>query len=193
MRQPPGLEDGTGRVCRLQKTLYGLKQAGNVWNTTFTSALKDLSFEQMKHDYCVYLRRDEDKFAMLLLWVDDIIAITNAEGTIDQITNDLKRKFEIKSLGAPKFLLGIEVNYDRERRSLSLSLTHYINQVLEQLGLADCNPVATPLDPNVNLDYEEGEDLDGHSDDASYAYSALIRKLLRMATIFRVDISFAAG
>ena len=193
MRQPPGLEDGTGRVCRLQKTLYGLKQAGNVWNTTFTSALKDLSFEQMKHNYCVYLRRDEDKFAMLLLWVDDIIAITNAEGTIDQITNDLKRKFEIKSLGAPKFLLGIEVNYDRERRSLSLSLTHYINQVLEQLGLADCNPVATPLDPNVNLDYEEGEDLDGHSDDASYAYSALIGKLLRMATIFRVDISFAAG
>ena len=129
---------------------------------------------------------------MLLLWVDDIIAITNAEGLIDQITNDLKKKFEIKSLGVPKFLLGIEVNYDQEKRSLSLSLTHYINQVLEQLGLAGCNPVAVPLDPNINLDYEE-EDLDGHSDDTSYAYSALIGKLLCMATIFWVDISFAAG
>ncbi|KAF8626431.1 hypothetical protein AX14_011486 [Amanita brunnescens Koide BX004] len=120
MRQPPGLEDSTGRVCRLQKTLYGLKQAGNVWNTTFTNALKDLSFEQMKHDYCVYLRCDEDKFTMLLLWVDDIIAITNAEGSIDQITNNLKRKLEIKSLGTPKFLLGIKVNYDRERLPFSL-------------------------------------------------------------------------
>jgi hypothetical protein len=193
MQQPPGLEDGTGRVCHLQKTLYGLKQAGNIWNTTFTSTLNDLSFMQMKHDYCVYIRRDEDKFAILLLWVDDIIAITNAEGTVDQITNDLKRKFEIKSLSAPKYLLGIKVNYDRERCSLSLSLTHYINRVLEQLGLADCNPVAMPLDPNVNLDYKKGEDLEGHSDDASYAYSALIGKLLRMATIFWVDISFAAG
>ena len=135
----------------------------------------------------------KDKFAMLLLWVDDIITITNVEGSINQITNNLKRKFEIKSLSVPKFLLGIEVNYDQEKRSVSLSLMHYINQVLEQLGLADCNPVAMPLDLNVNLNYEEGEDLNSHSDDASYAYSALIGKLLCIATIFWVDISFAAG
>ena len=192
MRPPPGFNDGTNRVCRLQKSIYGLKQAGNVWNNTLTNALTDLSYRQIKSDYGVYVRQKGDKFSILLVWVDDIIAISNLETEADQITIDLSGKFEIKTLGTPKFLLGIRIDYNREKRVLALSQAHYIDQVLTEMGLEDCKPVATPLDSNVNLDYEEGEDQEERSDQASYAYSALIGKLLRLALIMRVDIMFPA-
>ena len=193
MRQPPGFDDGTSRVCRLQKSIYGLKQGGNVWNQTLTNALTDLHYTQTKSDYSVYVRGNDAKFSILLIWVDDIICISSSEREINQVTHDLQGNFEIKILGVPKFILGIQVDYDRERRVLTLSQAHYIDQVLEELGLHDCNLVSTPLDPNVNLDYEDGEDQEGQSDQATYAYAGLIGKLLRLATIARGNISFPAS
>ena len=58
MKQPDGFDDGSRRVCRLQKSLYGLKQAGNVWNRQFNEAMQDLQFTPAKTDYCGYIRRE---------------------------------------------------------------------------------------------------------------------------------------
>ena len=109
--------------------------------------------------------------------------MTNTKREIDRITTDLQKSFEIKNLGTPQFILGIHINYDRERRLLILSQSHYIDQVLSELGLQDCNMVATPLDPNVSLDYDNKEDHKAQSDQVTYAYSSLIGKLLHLATI----------
>ena len=56
MQQPPGFNNGSVRMCHLLKCIYGLVQAGNVWNTTINSALLDLSYQRLKSDNCVYLR-----------------------------------------------------------------------------------------------------------------------------------------
>jgi hypothetical protein len=56
MQQPDGYNNGTGRVCLLLKTLYGLKQAGNVWNKEFNDQLKELGFKSLLSDPCTYIR-----------------------------------------------------------------------------------------------------------------------------------------
>ena len=117
----------------------------------------------------------------------------NMKKEINRITNDLQKSFEIKNLGTPQFILGIHINYNREQCLLILSQSHYIDQVLSELGLQDCSMVATPLDPNVSLDYDDEEDHEAQSNQVMYAYSSLIRKLLRLATIAQPDISFTSN
>jgi len=77
MDQPRGFDDGSGHVCKLIRTLYGLCQAGNVWNGEFNAAMKEIGFIQLKADPCCYLWCQGEEFDMLLIWVDDIISIAS--------------------------------------------------------------------------------------------------------------------
>ena len=105
MDQPCGFDNGSGCVCKLIRTLYGLQQAGNVWNMEFNAAIKEIGFIQLKADPCCYLQRQGKEFNMLLVWVDEIISITSNTTWNDIVEQDLGRKFEIKALGQPKMLL----------------------------------------------------------------------------------------
>jgi len=73
MRQPDGFNDGTNRVCRLIKTLYGLKQAGREWNKQLDSRLKGQGFEQLKADPCAYIRETDNRIEIITVWVDDLL------------------------------------------------------------------------------------------------------------------------
>ena len=68
MNQPPGFEDRSGKVCLLERSLYGLKQAGNVWNQELNRVLHTIDFKQLKTDYCCYIKSNRDDFSILLLW-----------------------------------------------------------------------------------------------------------------------------
>ena len=96
---------------------------------------------------------------------------------------ELKGKFEIKSLGEPSMLLGMKVSHDKEKQVIKLSQTHYINKILDQMGLHDVNPITTPLDPNINLEVKETKgDSDQEIDDrASGTYAKVIRSLMYVA------------
>ena len=155
MKQPAGFDDGTGCVCHLLKMLYGLKQAGNTWNTEFDNTMKDLAYENTKSNYCCYCRRQGENFVIVLIWVDDLVTFTNSVNKSDQVKQELKGKFEIKSLSEPSMLLGMKVSHDKEKQVIKLSQTHYINKILNRMGLQDANPITTPLNPNVNLEVEE--------------------------------------
>lgn len=152
MRQPPGFDDGTGRVCELLRTLYGLRQSGNEWNREFNDAVLAIGFTQLKSDYCCYIRRSGGVVTILLLWVDDILGFTNSDEEETLVAKELGQRFEIKVLGRPGMLLGMKVHQSDDRRVLTLSQSHYIDSILKRIGLEDANPVSTPLDSNVNLD-----------------------------------------
>jgi hypothetical protein len=90
-------------------------------------------------------------------------------------------------------LLGMKVSHDKEKQIVMLSQTHYIDKIIERVGLQDANPVSTPLDPNVNLEVEETEgDNDQEIDDrASSTYAKAIGSLMYAAIGTRPDIAFA--
>ena len=198
MRQPPGFEDGTGRVCRLRRSLYGLKQAGNIWNRELNAALIDLGFRRLQSDNCCYIREEGDDFDMLLIWVDDILSISTLDARNDTVERDLASKFKIKTIGEPSMLLGIQVTQNPKSHSISLSQSNYIDTLLQRFALAEANPVTTPMDPNVNLDnWEDEEDtspMEGNSSNRlTDGYAALIGSLMYLAISTRPDIAFSVN
>ena len=77
MDQPHGFDNGSGHVCKLVQSIYGLQQAGNVWNQEFNAAMKEIEFIQLKADPCCYIQRVREDFDILLVWVDEIILIVS--------------------------------------------------------------------------------------------------------------------
>lgn len=105
------------KICRLNKALYGLRQAGRQWHAELHSVLEDLKFISTNADPCVYV--DEGKLTFILIYVDDILIVSNDQARVRQIKDRLSRSFRVKDLGEAKYCLGIEINRDREGFSLS--------------------------------------------------------------------------
>ena len=195
MNQPPGYNDNSGRSCLLVRSLYGLKQAGNVWNQELNRVLHEIKFDQLKSDYCCYIKRQDDDFTVLLVWVDDFISLSTKEDLNDTLEQDLQLHFEVKSLGRPNLLLGMKVTIGTNY--ISLSQSHYIDTLLDKYGLSDANPVTVPMDPNVKLDInskDNEDDAEGEKDPKiTHGYAQLIGSLMYLAIGTRPDIAYAVN
>jgi len=198
MKQPQGFKDGTGQVCRLKRSLYGLKQAGNLWNKELDGALKDMGFRQLCSDYCGYVWEDgKGDFEILLIWVDDMMCFATSDTRLDIMQQDLESKFTIKSIGEPSMILGLNIHYHSSNHSISISQTAYIDTILDCFGLAQANHVSTPLDPSVDLDQVEriwrsGKEAPPQVDPkVRNGYAALTGSLMYLAVCTRPDIAFA--
>ena len=193
MRQPTGYDDGTTRVCHLLRNLYGLKQAGNVWNEDFNKTMEELGYTRLRTDYCAYIRRLEDDISILIVYVDDANAFAEKKSTNDELVQQLQKRYEITVLGEPKLLLGIHVERDRKNRTITLSQNRYIRKMLEKAGMGDCKSVSTPMDPNVALCKTKGPDEDKDEDEThtNNDYTACIGELLYAAHTTRPDILYA--
>jgi hypothetical protein len=151
MRQPDGFNDGSGRICKLKRALYGLKQAGRVWNKTLHSTLTTMGYSRTDADPCVYTKIKGDVTIVLTVWVDDLIICGNSENEIDKTVPGLGKVFEVKDMGEPKLLLGIQIIRDAKAGTITLSQRNYINTILNRFGYSNVNPASSPLDPNTHL------------------------------------------
>mgnify|MGYP001405694973 FL=1 len=192
MRQPPGFDDGSGRVCRLRRSLYGLKQAGNVWNREFNSAMREMGYTQLKSDPCCYIRRSPTSTSILLLWVDDILGSASDDEEAERVQAELSKRFEVHSTNRPGMLLGMKITQNDDDESISLSQSHYIDSMLRRFGLEDSNSVSTPLDPHVDLDsLDTPSKIEPDTSRASGLYATAIGSLLYAAMGTRPDIAYA--
>jgi len=115
MNLPPGItKRNINQVCRLTKSLYGLKQASKQWYEKLTSFLRNISFTQSSADNSLFLRKTESSFVALLIYVDDIILAGNCMNGIKEIKNQLHTTFKIKDLGQLKYFLGLEISKTHE-------------------------------------------------------------------------------
>ena len=189
MRQPEGFDDGSGRVCRLYKTLYGLKQSGRVWNRKFHGELTKMGLSRCEVDHCVYIRQEDEKIAIITVWVDDLLLFTNSSREMETLKKQLKAVFEINDLGEPNTIIGIEIERNRQDRTISICQRKYINNILKRYNLQDANGVGMPLDPNVTLTkYEEPK---GSENKLINGYASAIGSLMYAAIGTRPDIAFA--
>ncbi|KAJ9544451.1 hypothetical protein OSB04_024158 [Centaurea solstitialis] len=110
MKMPQGFSNNEEtKVCRLRKSLYGLKQASRTWYQKFTVSLLEIGYAQSNADHSLFTYRDGGKFVAILIYVDDVV-ITGDHVEMIQRTNDhLNTNFSIKDLGPLKYFLGIEV------------------------------------------------------------------------------------
>ena len=132
----------------LKKSMYGLKQAGLLWNRMLTQALADAGFEAgVNGDMCTFTKHTHsDRLIVLAIFVDDILYMYDKRDAADvkQFKLELASKFKIKDLGPATSMLGMRITRDREERTLELDQEQYIRQCCDALELSDSKPMLTP-------------------------------------------------
>lgn len=185
MHQPVGFNDNSGRVCKLHKSLYGLKQASRCWNNKFKSFIELFGFKTSDADPCVYVSHEGNNTIILAIYVDDGFIVSNDKKNIDSVIEHLQREFEIKVMDVNCFL-GFEID-KRNDGSIFMHQTAYAKKVLEKFRMDECYPVSIPCDPNQVLgSFEE-------SKVSTFPYRQLIGNLMYLAISTRPDISYAIG
>ncbi|KAJ0482376.1 putative RNA-directed DNA polymerase [Helianthus annuus] len=145
----PGKEN---YVCKLNKSLYGLKQSPRQWYERFDSFMTSHEFKRCTCDSCVYNKNcDDGSMIYLLLYVDDMLIATKDMKEIQKLKDQLKADFEMKDLGAAKKILGMEIVRDRKSRVLHLSQKNYIEKVLRRFNMHEAKPVNTPFAAHFKL------------------------------------------
>ena len=96
-------------VCKLKKSIYGLKQASRSWNIRFDQAIKLFDFEQNLDEPCVYKRHQDKVVTFLVLYVDDILLIGNDVRVMSSVKIWLSSQFDMKDLGEASYILGIKL------------------------------------------------------------------------------------
>ena len=132
-------------MCKLNKSLYGLKQASQQWYLKFDKVVTSLSFVENIVDQCIYLKTSGRNFIFLVLYVDDILLASSDLGLLHETKKLLSTNFEMKDLGEASFVLGIEIHHDRSRGLLGLSHKAYIRRVLERFDMQKCAPGDVPI------------------------------------------------
>jgi hypothetical protein len=137
------------KVCRLNKSLYGLKQSPRAWFGRFTKSMKAFGYSQSNADHTLFLKRQQGKITALIVYVDDMVVTGNDVEERKALQSYLSREFEMKDLGPLKFFLGIEVS--RSTKGIFLSQRKYTLDLLEETGMSACQPTNTPIEGGSKL------------------------------------------
>jgi ribosomal protein L12E/L44/L45/RPP1/RPP2 len=193
MKQPEGFEKGGENiVCKLNKTLYGTKQAPHEWNEDFNSFTLTLGFKRCVSDTCVYVKISKTgKPIIISVFVDDIIS-AYAKKDQDEwygYKASFTSHYKMKDIGECEWILGMRVRRDRKKRILILDQEQYINKVLKQFGMDNCKPAITPEDTSklVVNQPEEQQHINIKT------YQSLVGALMYAAISTRPDITHAVN
>lgn len=188
MKQPPGfIVKGKERlVCRLRRSIYGLKQSARCWNQRLHAVLQQLGFKQSESDHCLYTKVVGGLQVFLLVYVDDILVACRSSAEIDKITRALKREFDITDLGEPSYFLGLEIQ--RHDGKYSVSLEGYIDRIAQRYGLQAAKAAKSPMD----IGFVSTTDSSTPFSD-NLAYRSLVGALLYVAVCARPDVAVSAS
>ena len=136
-------------ICKLRKSLYGLKQASRQWHAKLSTTITELGFVQSKSNYALFVHLKGSSFTALLVYVDDIVITSNDAQCVADLKKILDTKFGIKDLSVLKYFLGLEVA--RNEKGISLNQRKYALEVLTDAGMLGCKPIKTPMEQHVKL------------------------------------------
>lgn len=192
IRQPEGFEqrglNGEELVCRLHRSIYGLKQASRNWNETIDEWLViDYGMERSLADSCVYIKDSNGEKLIVTLWVDDLIIAGSSKRFIEDFKTAISARFCMNDLGDLKGILGMEIVRDRAKRTIKISQSAYLNQILQRFGMSNCKPVGTPMEGTLcRLSKEEGA-----GGKPNKEYMSIVGSLLYASMVSRPDITYA--
>ncbi|UYV62276.1 hypothetical protein LAZ67_1008425 [Cordylochernes scorpioides] len=183
MEQPAGFVQDRNKVCKLNKSIYGLPQSGRSWNEKFSQVLHDCGLEKLKSDPCLFKWKNEDKYLYVGIYVDDFITVSDSEDTSNRFINKLRHHLEIKDVTCKGMFLGIKIIQDKE--GISLQQSHYVQQILQKYGMETCKEVPIPGSKEINLDnHIEDDNCDQRT------YQEALGMLMFLAVNTRPDIAY---
>ena len=173
-------------VCKLKKSLYGLKQSPRCWNKAFCEYIETIGFRQNAADPCVFTRI-VDTVTIVAVYVDDMIIISATSEEMEEVKQSLADRFKMKDMGPLHYCLGVSII--QEEGCIFLHQKQYILSMMKRYGLAEAYPVSTPADASVKLVKD-----DGFSQGVDpVKYQLMVGSLLYAAMATRPDIAHAVG
>nr|GFA09333.1 ribonuclease H-like domain, reverse transcriptase, RNA-dependent DNA polymerase [Tanacetum cinerariifolium] len=149
--QPEGFikRQDNGKVYRLIKALYGLRQAPRAWNIKLDNSLKSLDFKKCALEQAIHTKKTKDSILLIGVYVDDLIITGTPKREIDKFKAQMEEKFEMSDLGLLAYYLGIEVT--QTNGDISIKQSAYASKILKEAGMIDCNETLIPMDPCTRL------------------------------------------
>lgn len=140
VQQPPGftVAGHEGKVLKLRKALYGLRQAPRAWNIKLDRSLRELGFGQCASEYGMYTRGAGMSRVVVGAYVDDLIITGATPSDLEAFKKEMQRLFRMSDLGLLSYYLGIEVK--QQKGFISLGQAAYVKKLIDKAGLGSCNP-----------------------------------------------------
>lgn len=174
-------------ILKLNKSLYGLKQASKCWHERFDNYIAKLSLKQSNSDQCLYILNNGNPHDIiyLLLYVDDIIVAGSNMLKIGEIKSYLKEEFEMEDNGELNYFLGLEITYDRtvDKLLVYINQTQYLENVLKKFNMESCKAISTPIELNLNMK-------ENNKPECNQPYRQLVGSLMYAKLGSRPDLSY---
>lgn len=183
-------------VLRLQKALYGLRQAGKCWHDAVTKGLKSLGFTQCMYDPCIFVRGKpgDAERAIIGLHVDDGKLGATSDEEADKLISELGTLFPMGHSGPLNYFLGLKVRHDQKRRLATVQATTFIESFLRKFKMEDSNTAPNPCVSGQSA-LPKASDEEAYKDGSREhrAYQVLVGCGTWLTITCRPDIAFAVG
>jgi hypothetical protein len=183
MEFPKGMKNIPGHALLLVHSLNGTKQGAHDWHARAHDALTSLGFTNCAVEPCIYFNWRAGRLRIVALYVDDFRIICDAMEDLQDIEKSLKLEFKMKS-NANNLWLGLKL--DKSDDGIYVSCKTKIEQLLQQFGMSDCKPCATPVAPGTKLPKIKAPD-------NKFPYREAVGILLWLARTARPDIIYAVA
>ena len=190
MKQPEGfvVKGQEHLVCKLKRSIYGLKQSSRCWNSVLDQHLKKLGFIQSVSDPCIYVASVGEMF-MIAVHVDDLVLAAKSDKHIADVKKALSEKFEVKDMGELHHFLGTKVLQNKQNGEVWIGQPAYTQTVLRKFNMENAKPVDTPVDISSKL-VKMNEDSESANQEQ---FQSAVGSLLYLSTMTRPDITYAVS
>ncbi|CAI7807111.1 unnamed protein product, partial [Closterium sp. NIES-54] len=188
LRRPPGFT-GTfpaGTQWSLQRPVYGLRQAPHEWHDTLRTTLAALGFAASTADPSLFLCTDT---SLPPFYVDDLVFATADTEALTLVKYELQKRHTCTALGELRSYLGLQITRDRAWRTITLTQSHMVQQVLQRFGFQYSSPLLTPLSTSHSLSAPPSNE----SVEPSGPYPELVGFFMYLMTCTRPDLAYPLG
>ncbi|CAI7783114.1 unnamed protein product [Closterium sp. NIES-54] len=187
VKRPPGSPPAFKARYVARCFIYGLRQAPREWQDTLRTTLATLGFTPSIVDPSLFLRTDTSLLPLyVLVYVDDLVFATADTEALTLVKSELQKRHSCTDLGELHSYLGLQITRDRARRTIILTQSHMMHQVLQRFGFQFSSPQPTPLSTGHSLSAPPSDE----SVEPSGPYPALVGYLMYLMTCTRPDLAY---
>ncbi|CAI7915623.1 unnamed protein product [Closterium sp. NIES-54] len=190
MAQPGGFDDGSGRVLKLKKALYGLNQAPRQWYLKLRGVLEEIGFTPSSADHSLFMFGEGEQRSFMVVYVDDILIFSPSSDLLKEVMLKLQDKFKCKALGDMSFYLGLHIERDVEKRWKRVHQRKYLEALAANFGQSEGH-VALPFPSGFKC--VKGPEEESVGEEERRRFHSLVGSLMYAAVNTRPDVAFATG
>jgi hypothetical protein len=173
-----------GRVVRLKKALYGMKQSARCWQEHLLAIMQELGYLRLSSDQCIYINSQGEEIIIVAIYVDDLFVFSESPASADKFCDSLGEQVKLRKLGRPNKIIGMQIDY--EESFIKIHQADYVDEILTRFGMTDAKPCKTPI-----VDMSEKEIMESPPLPSNKEYMEAVGCLLNLSNNTRLDIVYA--